>query len=102
MLEIRPNCEQCDRDLPPDSAVAVICSYECTFCSDCAERVLLNVCPNCGGGFEIRPVRPVTQWREGMSRQHQQASTTRVYNPVDPDEHALFAAPIGVTAPWAR
>lgn len=102
MLEIRPNCQQCDRDLPPDSSVAVICSFECTFCSDCAERVLLNVCPNCGGGFEARPVRPVTEWREAVSRQHQQASTTRVYKPVDPDEHALFAAKIGITPPWAR
>ncbi len=102
MLEIRPNCEQCDRDLPPDSTVAMICSYECTFCSDCAERVLLNICPNCGGGFESRPVRPAKEWREGVSRQHQQVSTERVHKPVDADEHAVFAAEIGVTPPWAR
>ena len=102
MLEIRPNCEQCDRDLPPDSTVAMICSYECTFCADCAERVLFNICPNCGGGFEARPVRPITQWREGLSRQHQQPSNERVHKPADPDEHAVFAAQIGATPPWAR
>ena len=57
MLELRPNCEHCDRDLPPD-ADARICSFECTFCPDCAENALKGVCPNCGGGFERRPVRP--------------------------------------------
>jgi uncharacterized protein len=58
VLELRPNCECCDRDLPPDSPDAVICSYECTWCRDCAEQVLHGVCPNCGGGFAPRPVRP--------------------------------------------
>jgi uncharacterized protein len=57
MLELRPNCERCDRDLPPD-ADARICSYECTFCVECAEGALANVCPNCGGGFVPRPIRP--------------------------------------------
>lgn len=58
MLEIRPNCECCDKDLPPDSDQALICSYECTWCADCAEDVLHGVCPNCGGGLTPRPVRP--------------------------------------------
>ena len=58
MLEMRPNCECCDKDLPPDSADAVICSFECTFCSSCASGILRNRCPNCGGNFERRPVRP--------------------------------------------
>ena len=58
MLEIRPNCECCDRDLPPDSAEAMICSFECTWCADCAETVLRGVCPNCGGGLTPRPIRP--------------------------------------------
>ncbi|QIG42230.1 DUF1272 domain-containing protein [Nocardioides anomalus] len=58
MLELRPNCECCNRDLPPDSPDAMICSYECTWCRDCAEQVLRGVCPNCGGGFTARPVRP--------------------------------------------
>ena len=58
MLEIRPNCECCDRDLPPESPDAVICTYECTWCRACAEHVLHGVCPNCGGNLERRPVRP--------------------------------------------
>ena len=58
MLEIRANCELCDVDLPPHSKEARICSYECTYCRNCAETVLKNVCPTCGGGFERRPVRP--------------------------------------------
>lgn len=58
MLELRPNCECCDRDLPPDSAEARICTFECTFCADCVETRLKGLCPNCGGGFEARPVRP--------------------------------------------
>ncbi|WP_375205990.1 DUF1272 domain-containing protein [Hyphococcus sp.] len=57
MLDLRPNCERCDRDLPPE-ADARICSFECTFCPDCAEKALGGECPNCGGGFEKRPVRP--------------------------------------------
>ena len=65
-LELRPNCECCDIDLPPQSAAARICSYECTFCAECVER-LQNVCPNCGGGFVPRPIRPTTEWRPGIS-----------------------------------
>ncbi len=57
MLELRPNCECCDRDLPPDAA-AMICTFECTFCAECVATVLAGVCPNCGGGFSRRPVRP--------------------------------------------
>jgi len=58
MLELRPNCECCDRDLPPDSAAARICSFECTFCAECAEGGLGGRCPNCGGELVRRPVRP--------------------------------------------
>ncbi|MBE3637924.1 DUF1272 domain-containing protein [Mangrovicoccus algicola] len=58
MLILKPNCECCDRDLTPDSPEARICSYECTFCADCVETRLQGVCPNCGGGFAPRPVRP--------------------------------------------
>ena len=54
MLKLKPNCECCDRDLPPESAEARICTFECTFCADCAE----GVCPNCAGNFTPRPVRP--------------------------------------------
>ncbi len=58
MLELRPNCECCDRDLPPDSAQALICSFECTWCRDCAGTRLGGRCPNCGGELQPRPVRP--------------------------------------------
>ena len=58
MLELRPNCECCGRDLPPESAEACICTYECTFCRTCVDTRLHNVCPNCGGNFEPRPIRP--------------------------------------------
>lgn len=58
MLQLRPNCECCDRDLPPHSTEAVICSFECTFCSSCAETVLDGLCPNCGGELVRRPIRP--------------------------------------------
>lgn len=78
MLELRPNCECCDRDLPPESSEARICSYECTFCSDCVEERLHNVCPNCGGSFERRPIRPVTEWRAGLSLETRPPSLMRV------------------------
>lgn len=58
MLELRPNCECCDKDLAPEAADAVICTFECTFCSACADGVLGGVCPNCGGNFSPRPIRP--------------------------------------------
>ncbi|WP_265670519.1 DUF1272 domain-containing protein [Klebsiella grimontii] len=58
MLELRPNCECCDNDLPPESADAYICSFECTFCIDCVTQRLQGRCPNCGGELVRRPVRP--------------------------------------------
>ncbi len=58
MLEIRLNCENCDKYLPNNSEDAMICSFECTYCKECVDKVLKNVCPNCGGGFERRPTRP--------------------------------------------
>jgi hypothetical protein len=78
-LQLRPNCEYCDKDLPPDAVDARICSYECTFCADCVESKLHNVCPNCGGGFVPRPIRPSTEWRLGVSRARQTPSATRVH-----------------------
>ncbi len=62
-LELRPNCECCDRDLPPDSREAYICTFECTFCVSCAEQTLGFVCPNCGGELVRRPVRPAAKLR---------------------------------------
>ena len=61
MLQLRPGCECCDIDLPPDSMLARICSFECTFCADCAERRLGGRCPNCGGEFVRRPIRPAAK-----------------------------------------
>ena len=58
MLELRPNSECCDADLPPDASNAVICTFECTFCRSCADEILNGVCPNCGGNFSERPIRP--------------------------------------------
>ncbi len=75
MLELRPGCECCDRDLPPASLDARICSYECTFCATCAETKLGGHCPNCGGELVRRPIRPA----ERLARHP--ASTTRVFKP---------------------
>jgi hypothetical protein len=58
MLQLRPSCECCDKDLPPDATEARICSFECTFCASCAENVLAGKCPNCGGELVVRPRRP--------------------------------------------
>ncbi len=58
MIEIRTNCENCNKQLPPNSSEAMICGFECTFCKSCVEGIFQNVCPNCGGGFERRPVLP--------------------------------------------
>ena len=72
MLELRPNCECCDRDLPPESPDAMICTFECTWCRDCVEGVLGGRCPNCGGNLCPRPIRPTDALRDHP------ASTTRV------------------------
>ncbi len=72
MLALRPNCECCDRDLPPASTEAMICTFECTFCADCAAGVFAGTCPNCGGELVRRPVRPAAKLSANP------ASTTRV------------------------
>jgi hypothetical protein len=61
MLQLRPNCECCDRDLPPESTEALICSFECTFCVACATAILKGKCPNCGGELVPRPRRPAAK-----------------------------------------
>ncbi len=91
MLELRPNCECCDKDLPPNSTLARICSFECTYCADCVEQVLSNVCPNCGGGFQPRPVRPSTARRPGVSTSHQKPSDKRVHMSMGRQEAEVFA-----------
>lgn len=75
MLVLKPNCECCDRDLPPGSRDARICSFECTFCRTCADAVLDGVCPNCGGELVRRPIRPAAKLVKDP------ASTQRVYKP---------------------
>jgi hypothetical protein len=92
MLQLRPNCEYCDKDLAPDASDAMIRSYECTFCVDCVERHLCNVCPNCGGGFSLRPIRPMQARRSGVSRRHQRPSDSRVHLKHSVEEVAAFAA----------
>ncbi len=64
MLEIRPNCEHCGKSLPNTSEEAMICSFECTYCESCVDEVFENVCPNCGGNFEKRPIRPKAMVRK--------------------------------------
>lgn len=96
MLELRPVCEHCGCALPPESNDAMICSYECTFCRDCVVSVLQNVCPNCGGGFEQRPVRP----REELCRNP--AGTAHNHRPVDPAHMAKMIAIFGTIDPARR
>ena len=91
-LQLRPNCEYCDKDLPPTALDARICSYECTFCADCVETHLHDVCPNCGGGFAPRPIRPATEWRPGVSRVKQPPSEQRVYLKYPHDDIATHVA----------
>lgn len=75
MLELRPSCECCDRDLPPESAEARICSFECTFCAHCADTVLGGKCPNCGGELVARPRRPADKLASSPP------SVQRIHNP---------------------
>ena len=102
MLELRPNCEYCDKDLPPTAAEARICSYECTFCATCVDTVLFNVCPNCGGGFVPRPIRPITERRPGLSLAKRPASRERVHLSYDRDEVARFASKVRDIPPETR
>jgi hypothetical protein len=75
MLALRPNCECCDKDLPPEAADAMICTFDCTFCRDCVQTRLGGACPNCGGNFAPRPIRPAGKLAKYP------ASTTRVFKP---------------------
>ncbi|MDD9970564.1 MAG: DUF1272 domain-containing protein [Myxococcales bacterium] len=96
MLELRPNCEACDKDLPPSSGEAMICSFECTFCRDCVDGPLQNVCPNCGGGLTLRPVRPSALLKACPP------STERKGPGYDQDKHAELVAKYGAIPPHER
>src|SRR5262245_22451690 len=101
MLELRPVCENCNVALPPDSLDARICSFECTFCARCADQ-LGNVCPNCGGGFAPRPVRPAMNWKGDNYLGKYPAATRPKHRPVDAAAHARFTASLRDIPPEKR
>jgi hypothetical protein len=80
----------------------MICSYECTFCRDCVDNILENVCPNCGGGFCARPIRPEVDRRGGNFLGADPATTTVRHRPVDVAAHRLFAAGLAAIPPAQR
>ena len=102
MLELRPGCEHGNLSLPPHSTEARICTFECTFCASCVDHVLANVCPNCGGGFTPRPVRPSNNLKNGNDLAHYPAATAVKHRPVDLAIHSAFAAGIRDIPPQAR
>src|ERR1700756_2446604 len=101
-LQLRPNCEYCDKDLPPNASDARICSYECTFCADCVETRLFNVCPNCGGGFAPRPIRPARQWRPNVFTANQPPADKRGHLKFTADEVATYSVRIRDVPPQER
>lgn len=101
-LALRPTCEHCSKALPPNSVEARICSFECTFCATCVEEVIGDVCPNCGGGFAPRPIRPSRNWRNGNYLGALPACTVVKHKPVDPFVQASFSALIRILAPEER
>ena len=102
MLELRPNCELCDCDLPPASELARICTYECTFCADCTETELKGVCPNCGGNLVPRPIRPAQSWRPGTGLAKHPAGTKRRSNRWSAEERATLSERLKDIAPDQR
>lgn len=101
MLELRPTCEHCNKALPPTSREARICTFECTFCASCVELVE-NVCPNCGGNFCPRPVRPAREWKGEWNLVGHPASTTPKHRPVNLAAHRELIARMGKLAPDER
>ena len=102
MLELRPTCEHCNKTLPPDSLEAMICSFECTFCRACAQSLFGNVCPNCGGGFSLRPVRPLRNWKGDNFLGKYPASATVKHRPADAAAQNELAAKVGSIPPEMR
>jgi uncharacterized protein len=102
MLELRSTCEHCNCALPPSSVDARICSFECTFCARCVADVLHDVCPNCGGGFSPRPIRPARNLKGDNFLGKYPATTKVKHRPVDAAAHAAFAASISSIPPARR
>jgi hypothetical protein len=102
MLEIRPNCECCNKDLPADSVEAMICTDESTFCLNCVDGIIKEVCQNCGGGVTQRPIRPIVARRAGLSLRYQQASTERITTKFSFEELKEFSDSVKDIAPEDR
>lgn len=102
MLELRPNCEHCDRPLPPDSLEAVICSFECTFCTSCVEAFIGNVCPNCGGNLCPRPIRPKRDLKGGNYLECYPCSRKKKFKPKDVAAHHAFREQVEAIPPEDR
>ena len=102
MLELRPVCENCNKPLPPEATDARICSFECTFCAACVDDVLGDVCPNCGGGFAPRPIRPAKNWNGDNFLGKYPPTTKARHRPVDAAAHAAFAATVRAVPPPKR
>lgn len=104
MLELRPNCELCDCDLPPASEEARICSYECTYCATCVDTVLKDVCPTCGGGFVNRPIRPVGAEgnQKDLGLANRPAGTSRHHSEWTPEEIQSVVKRLSGTSPVLR
>ncbi len=102
VLELRPTCEHCNKSLPPSSLEARICTFECTFCATCVTELLGNVCPNCGGGFVPRPIRPAKNWKGDNYLGKYPASTTVKHRPVDAALHEAFSAALKDLPPEQR
>ncbi len=102
MLELRPSCEHCNRDLPPASAGALICSFGCTICRPCVEQYFGDGCPNCGGNLVARPVRPAKDRCNGNYLGKYPASTTVVHRPKDLSRHAILQAAVAHLPPQER
>ncbi len=102
MLELRPICENCGVSLPPESIEAMICSFECTFCRKCFQELLENVCPNCGGGLVLRPIRPKNNWKDENYLGKYPAGIKEKLCPVAPEVHKRFADNIKRISPEKR
>ena len=102
MLELRPSCEHCNIALPPESLEARICSYECTFCVTCVGTVLHDLCPNCGGNFVQRPIRPARNWKGNNYLGADPASTKIKHRPVDLRAHTELCTQLQSIAPQER